>query len=259
MPLKTICRLIPFLFLASCVNLKKAIYFDDVPNSRIKSTVANLEPVFEPNDVLSISITSLNPNASAIFNNQPSPASLSTVSGTISNASGYLIDQDGYIQLPVIGNIKAAGLNKKQLKDYIVKTILDKQLLVDPVVTIRYLNFKVTVLGEVAHPTIVNVPNEKVTLLEALGLAGDITIYGKRDNVLILREEGEEKIIHRVNLNSAELLTSPYYYLKSNDVVYVEPNSARVAGSGRTTQILPIILSGLSFTAIILDRVTRSR
>jgi len=118
---------------------------------------------------------------------------------------------------------------------------------------VRQLNFKVSVLGEVAHPTVINVPSEKISLLEALGLAGDITIYGRKDNVLIIREENGVKKIKRLNLNDDELFTSQYYYLKSNDIVYVEANKDKVASTSRTTQVLPIVLSGLSLIAIIVQ------
>jgi polysaccharide biosynthesis/export protein len=128
-------------------------------------------------------------------------------------------------------------------------------LLIDPIVTVRMLNYRVTVLGEVARPTVVSVPNERISILEALGIAGDITIYGKKDNVLLIREEKGGKLIKRINLNSSEIFSSPYYYLKSNDIVYVEPNQARIATASRTQQLLPTILSALSFVAIILTRV----
>jgi polysaccharide export outer membrane protein len=118
------------------------------------------------------------------------------------------------------------------------------------------MNFRVTVLGEVRNPNVIPVPNEKISLLEAIGLAGDLTIYGKRENVLVIREENGQKIIKRINLNSNELLTSPYYYLKSDDVVYVEPNKSRVASS-RSSEWVPVVISALSFAAIIVDRVTR--
>jgi len=117
------------------------------------------------------------------------------------------------------------------------------------------LNFKVTVLGEVTKPSVISVTNEKITLLEALGLAGDISIYGKKDQVMVIREENGTKNIKYLNLNSSELFTSPYYYLKSNDIVYVEPSKAKVGSSTRSTQLLPIILSGLSFIAIIVDHL----
>ena len=121
--------------------------------------------------------------------------------------------------------------------------MVEKKLLVDPIVTIRFLNFKVTVLGEVAHPNVITVPSERISLLEAIGLAGDLTIYAQRDNVLVIRDEDGKKITHRLNLNSTELFNSPYYYLKSNDVVYVEPNKSKVASTGRANSGYPLLLA----------------
>ena len=149
----------------------------------------------------------------------------------------------------------AAGLTKQRLKEEITQMLVNSKLLIDPIVTVRYLNYRVTVLGEVARPTVVAVPNEKISILEAIGLAGDLTIYAKRDNVLLIREEKGSKVIKRINLNTSEIFTSPYYYLKSNDVIYVEPNNAKVASASRSQQLLPIVLSALSFVAIILTRV----
>ena len=127
-------------------------------------------------------------------------------------------------------------------------------MLVDPIVNIRYLNYKVTVIGEVGHPTVINVPNEKISLLEALGLAGDLTIYSKRDNVLIIREIEGAKSFQRINLNTNELFTSPYYYLKSNDVVYVETNKNKVASTSRGVIWIPVIFSAFA-TAVTLTYV----
>jgi polysaccharide export outer membrane protein len=157
--------------------------------------------------------------------------------------------------LPILGNIQAAGLSKNQLKNNITQMVLDKKLLIDPIVNIRHLNFEVTVIGEVGHPTVINVPNEKISLLKALGLAGDITIYGKKDNVLVIRETQGNKKVKHVDLNSKDFLTSPYYYLLPNDVVYVEPNKDKVASVGRGRQLVPAILSGLSVVVIVLDRI----
>jgi polysaccharide export outer membrane protein len=139
---------------------------------------------------------------------------------------------------------------------------LEKKLLLDPIVSIRFLNFRVTVLGEVGKPTVIPIPNEKISLLEALGLAGDLTIYGNRANVMVIREDvlpgkKEQRSIARVNLNSSELFTSPYYYLQSNDIVYVEPNKAKIASTSRAGQWLPVIFSGLSLAAIVADRLIR--
>lgn len=247
------------LFAISCVDTKKATYFNGLQDSVIKSTVENLEPVIQKNDLLSISVSSLNPEATAIFNS-PNVVVTQTITstGSASQASGYLVDQEGNIQFPVIGSIKAAGMSKKDLKEKIAKSLLEKKLLVDPSVSIRYLNFKVTVLGEVSRATVINVPNEKITLLEALGLAGDLTIYAKRDNVMVIREESTNKVIKRINLNSSEIFTSPYYYLRSNDIVYVEPNKSKISSTGRGQQILPVIFSSLSLAVSLIYLITRN-
>jgi polysaccharide export outer membrane protein len=168
-----------------------------------------------------------------------------------------LVNADGTIDLPILGAVTAAGLTKEELKTKITDIILSKKLLVDPIVDIRYLNYEVTVLGEVARPTVITVPNEKISLLKALGLAGDLTIYGKRDNVLLIREENGEKVTRHINLNSSDFFNSPYYYLKPNDVIYVQPNATKAATAGRSSQYLPIIFSVLSVVAIVLDRVIR--
>lgn len=235
----------------SCTNTKSATYFYGANDAKIRSASSIPESLIRKNDILSITITSLNPEAYPITTQEG--VANPNVNGQPINT--HLIDSDGSITLPLLGSIKAEGLTKTQLKEKIVNAFVEKELLKDPVVTIRYVNFRVTVLGEVNNPTVVPVPNEKISLLEAIGLAGDLTIFARRDNIMILREENDQKIIKRINLNSSELLTSPYYYLKSNDIVYVEPNKAKVATASRSVQWLPIILSGLTLIAIITDRV----
>lgn len=254
----TFCVLLVCFLQTSCVNTQKAIYFVSQSDTTLVSSAAIPETVVQKNDILGISVTSLNPAASAIFNTPNTTyAAASSTTGSSLQSSGFLVNPQGQIQFPILGNIKAAGLTTNQLREQIVKSLVDKKLLVDPIVSVRYLNYKVTVLGEVSNPTVINVPSEKISLLEALGLAGDITIYGKKDNVMVIREEENKKVIKRLNLNSNDLFNSPYYYLKSNDIVYVEPNKAKVGTSTRTSLLLPTILSGLSFAVIIIDRVTR--
>lgn len=248
-----------FIIFGSCVNTKRVSYFADLGEGLIPSSAVNLEPVINKSDILSISVTSPNPDATVMFNAPNMAANNTTIAtaGNISPASGYLVSQDGTIEFPALGKIVAAGITKEKLKQEITQKLLDSKLLIDPIVNIRLLNYRVTVLGEVARPTVVTVPNEKISILEAIGLAGDITIYGKKDNVLLIREEKGSKVVKRINLNSSEIFSSPYYYLKSNDVVYVEPNATRVAASSRSQQLLPTILSALSFVAIILTRVIK--
>jgi len=244
---------------ASCVNTKKAVYFNNIGDATLTPAVSDLEPVIKPNDILSITVSSLNPEASDVFNapNIPTSVVYSTSSTTTTQANGYLVDLEGSIQFPILGTIKVAGLTKGELKQRLTKTLLDKKLLVDPIVDIRYLNFRVSVMGEVSRPSVVTVPSEKISLLEALALAGDLTIYARRDNVMVIREENGKRIIKRIDLTSASLFTSPYYYLKSNDIVYAEPNKSKVASSGRATQWLPVIFSVLSFGIIALDVIYR--
>lgn len=251
-----------FISCPSCTNTKKATYFNGAQPGSIVSNTPIPESIIQKNDILNITVSSLNPEASAFFNTSSGGSSAGgTAPGAESSKSGgYLVSSDGYIQFPLLGNIKAEGLTKNQLKEKITQTILEKKLLVDPIVIIRFQNFRVTVLGEVNNPTVVSVPNEKISLLEAIGLAGDLTLYAKRDNVMLIREQkdpktgSESKLITRLNLNTSEIFTSPYYYLQSNDIVYVEPGKARVATTNRSNTWIPLLFSGLSLTIILIDQ-----
>jgi len=235
----------------SCSTVKKATYFNDLGDAEFKETTSSLEPVLQKNDILSITVSSLNIEAAEMFNvaNKTSAQGV-TFNGRPSPASGYLIDSDGYIQFPFIGAIRAAGLTKKDLRQYITKELIVRQLLLEPIVDIRYLNFKVSVLGEVNNPSVFIIPNEKVTLLEALGLAGDMTIYAKRDNVFLISEQDGVKNTKRIDLNSDELFNSPNYYLKSNDIVYVQPNKRKIRSTSVTAQWLGAIVGSLSLILI---------
>lgn len=168
---------------------------------------------------------------------------------------GFLVNEQGFIQYPVLGPIKVTGLTKKALTEYLHDQLTARKLLVDPVVSIRFLNYRVTILGEVSKPTVVNVTNEKISILEALGMAGDITVFGKRNNILLIREVDSQRIIRRIDLNDKHILNSAYYFLQSNDILYVEPTKSKIATADRSRQILPIALSSLSLLVIILDRL----
>lgn len=251
-----VVAVLPLIF--SCVNTRRATYFNNLLDSTSFGEAFIPDHIIKKKDILSINVSSLNPQASELFNiPNKTQVQSTTPTGELVQPAGYLVDQDGLIQFHELGKVRAEGLTQKQLQEYLRSTLLEKKLLLDPVIDIRVLNYKVTVLGEVARPTVVNVPTEKITLLEALGMAGDVTIFGKRDNVLIIREEGGKRIAKRVDLNSTQLFTSPYYYLKANDVVYVEPNKARVYSSTRTNLLLPAIISGISVLVIVVDRLTR--
>ena len=252
-----ICMLM--LSATSCISTKKVIYFSGVRDTAFKNlTDTTFESVVQSNDLLSITVSSLNPEATVIFNapNTPTISSATSMgSGSSLQTIGYLVNKSGNIQFPILGNVKAVGLTKTQLTDTIVSLLLRKNLLLGPIVNIRFFNFRVTVLGEVARPNVITVPSEKISLLEALGLAGDLTIYAERENIVLIREEDNHKVVRHINLNMADIFSSPYYYLKTNDIVYAAPNTNRLAAASNTRLMLPIIISGLSFIAIILTRV----
>ncbi|WP_202947102.1 polysaccharide biosynthesis/export family protein [Pedobacter agri] len=185
-----ILLLFVILYLSSCASSKKTVYFIDQQDAVLKASNLSSKNLVQPNDILSIAVTSLNPAATEVFN-KPNNSFVSTsgVNGATLQSPGYLVNNDGNIQFPILGQMKISGLSTNEIREKITKELVDKKLLVDPIVIVRQLNFKVSVLGEVARPSVVNVPNEKISLLEALGQAGDITIYGRKDNVMIVREE----------------------------------------------------------------------
>jgi len=258
--------------LSSCVQQRQIAYFQKALNQSDTIGVAQAYiPKIQPGDILAIPIGSLNPIASSFFNPYSSmpvtsdnvatsatPNSSNTATSTSVTAPslvqtsvpGYLVDANGNIELPLVGVVKVAGLTTITAKDTIKNRV--GKYLKDPTVTVRFLNYKISVLGEVLRPSVYVIPNETITLPEALGLAGDMTIFGKRDNVLIIRDVNGKKEFGRVNLNSRDLFSSPYYYLHANDVVYVEPSKGRIAQTDRTYQLLPVVLSALSFLSIIV-------
>lgn len=252
---RLVMLIIGSLILNSCGNMKDATYFSGTQDTKFMNEYKNWEPVIKPNDLLSIMVSSVNPEAAEIFNvSNTNTSQSSTVSGTTAQVSGYLVDQDGFIRFPILGAIKASGKTKKQIRELITAELENRELLLEPIVDIRYLNFKVSVLGEVKNPSVLTIPDEKVSILEALGLAGDITVYGERNNVVVISEEefGVKKF-SRVDLTSNEIFNSPNYYLKPNDIVYVEANKKKVASTSMTPQWFAVILSGLSLMVISIS------
>lgn len=252
--------------LSSCIQQKQIAYFQKAVNGSDTIAVAKAYvPKIQPGDILAIPVGSLSPLASSFFNpystmpvtsdNQQTGQNGNNSAGlatplTQSSAPGYLVDASGNIEMPLIGSIKLAGLTTSQARDTLKNRL--KYYLKEPTVNVRFLNYKISVMGEVLRPSVYVIPNETITLPEALSLAGDMTIYGVRNDVLVIRDENGKKVFGHVNLNSREVYNSPYYYLHANDIVYVEPGKGKIAQSDRTYQILPIVLSALSFISIIL-------
>lgn len=238
----------------ACNTSRRAVYFNNFTDSAFVSEHTYPEPVIQKNDLLSITVSSLNPKATELFNDPNFSGAKGNESGT-SESIGYLVGNDGTIIFPIIGKVKAEGLTKDQFVNSITTSLVKQELLIDPIVNVRFLNFKITVLGEVARPAVVNVPSERITILEAIGLAGDLTIYGRKDNVTLIREEDGKKVVRRLNLNSGDIFLSPYYYLKSNDIIYAEPNKSKIGSTNNSRQFIPILLSALSLLAIIVTQL----
>ena len=236
---------------ASCATTVNVPYFRDVPDSTKVKRVAEApytDPVIQPDDILAVTIITIDPTTAAPVNQAANVPV--TASGATQGVPGLLVDKDGNISLPILGTIKVAGLNTFQAK-MLLKTKAN-QYFKDPDVQLRFANFKVTVLGEVAHPATYILPNEKVSVLDALGLAGDLTIYGRRENVMIIRDNNGVKETARIDLNNTDLFKSPYFYLKQNDVVYVEPNKAKIVSSDAGQSKVVTIVASVTATILIL-------
>ena len=232
------------LLLVSCVAREKVLYLQQ---SAAVNSVTSYEPILQPDDVVMITVTSENPEVAAPYN-----LSVITVQGSTENAAGtqrmqtYILDKEGKIEFPMLGSIVLGGLTKTEA----VATLkgLLKDHINDAVINFRILNFKVTVLGEVQKPGTYTVSSERITLLEAIGMSGDMTIYGNRKNVLLIREKNGTKTTERIDLTKSDFLNSSSYYLSQNDVVYVEPNKTRINSS----VIGPNLTVGISALSLIV-------
>lgn len=220
----------------SCSAPSQVTYFQDLrPGESEQKVVAATEIKVRPGDKLSIIVNSRDPQLTQLFNlpyvGQQIGQGAVTANNTTNSSqgvSGYTVDEEGMIDFPVLGKIEIAGKNREEIAAFIKGELLAKNLVKDPVVTVEYMNLCISVLGEVTKPGRYSIDRDKVTVLDAISMAGDLTIYGKREKVLVLREEEGVQHVYGINLCSAEhLYTSPVYYLRQNDVVYVEPNNVR--------------------------------
>jgi polysaccharide export outer membrane protein len=236
----------------SCASRKNIAYFQDEPLEADLSMSTPEQLIYKTDDLLTI-------NVSAFVQETVAPFNLTVASSNnMGNASGiqgnlqlqtYLIDYNGNIEFPVLGTIKVAGLTRTELSEYLTKRI--SEYANDPIVNVRLTNFTVTVLGEVSRPGTFTIQDERVTLIEALGLASDLTIYGKRQNVRLIREIDGKKKFAEIDLTSINSVNSPVYYLQQNDVIYVEPNRARVRSSSYN-QNNGVIISAVGTLATIV-------
>ena len=240
------------VFLFSCSN-RSLSYFNDYDQSQVlKESILTKakNPIIQPGDLLEIIVTDLNPVAAAPFNRISNKSTEGgNASGSTGTSDGYLVDDNGIIDFPVLGRVKVGGVSKYDAK--LNLTNLLTNYLGKPNVSIRYLNYRITVVGEVNNPNTFVVPSERISLIEALGMAGDLTIYGKRDNVMIINETNSERTIVHLDLNKKETLNSPYFYLQPNDVVYVEPIKTRKDQAGLARTNIALLLSVVTAASLV--------
>ena len=256
--------LIGILFLlGSCRSTKTIPYMIDAEkiSAHAKAEKTVYEARIVPKDILSIAINTTLPEAARPFNLGSSAGSGVELTGTNAPLQNYIVDNEGNIEFPVVGTLHVGGLTRVQAQNLIKEKIYPAYLKEEPIVNVRFKNYKVSVLGEVTKPGSFTIENEQCTLLDALAMAGDLTIYGKRDNVLLIREHPDgKKETFRINLQDADFILNPeIYYLQQNDVVYVQPNKtkARSSALGAPSNFAMTIVSTLISVATLLITILR--
>ena len=239
--------LLVICLLSSCATKKEIVYFQDAENLTDKINEQTFEPIIESNDILYVSISSMNEAVLLPF--KRSTGLESNASNSNAGLQGYLVNVDGDIRFPVIGNVSVVGKTRGQVEADLKLEL--SEFITDVVVDVRIMNFKITVIGEVNNPGVYNIPDERVTLPQALGLAGDLSEDGKRENILVIREINGQQQVSRIDLTKTDFFSSPYYFLKQNDVVYVEPSTKWVKKSG----FIPDIPALLSLMTVVLSTI----
>jgi len=218
------------MFMISSCAKRNLTYFKDIGEEKdyVLDNGPFEEPMINAGDLLDIKVSTLNPESNVLFNYGIVSAENKGGAQVTQDAiiQGYLVDPEGNIDFPTLGKIKLAGKTREEAKSFLKGELAS--LVRDPKIEIRFLNFKVTVIGEVNRPSSFVVPTERITVLEALGMAGDMTAYALRENVLLIRETPNGKVIHRFDIGKKDILSSPYYYLKQNDVIYVEADKKKL-------------------------------
>ena len=261
---RSIFVLLLIALVTSCSSSKQVPYFQNIDQISLESSKGLYDAKIMPKDMLTITVITTDPKVAAPFNLsvQNTISSLGQLSTGAGSLQGYLVDNDGNINFPVIGKLHVLGLTKTQCQDLIRNKVAPYLAESEnPVVTVTMASYRVTITGEVNKPGVVPVSTEKMSIVEALAQAGDLTIYGKRNNIMLIRENADgQKEAHRLNLNDANLINSPYYYLQQNDIIYVEPNRVRAQNSaiGSSTTIWFSFVGIVTSVASLLVNILRN-
>ncbi len=261
--LSVVAMVAMILFMGSCSSSKQVAYFQNIDTISLAPSRGLFDAKIMPKDMLTITVLTTDPRVSAPFNLTVSRAvgtsgELNSSGGSL---QGYLVDNDGFINFPVIGKIHVQGLTKSECEERIRQRVLPYVAATEnPIVTVRMSSYHVTLIGSIGSK-IVPVPYEKMSIIEAIASGGDLSIYGRRDNVLLIREdESGQKHSIRLNLNDANIINSPYYYLQQNDVIYIEPNNVQKknSGIGSSTTIWFSVIGIVTSIASLLVNVLRN-
>ena len=244
------------VLMSSCSSVKNISYIQDKLLNNPEKLDAHAGIVVQPKDMLSIVVSSRNPELTSMFN-LPLVSYMAgseiVGSGGQQRIMGYVVDNEGCIDFPILGKLKIAGMTRWEVSDNIKSRLLKEGYLNDAVVTVEFMNFKVSVMGEVNAPGTYSVDGDKVTILQALSLARDLTIFGKRENVAVIRELNGVRTIYNINLCSVDLFKSPAYYLQQNDIVYVEPNPIKARQSTMDDKTMRVTSIALSSTSVLVS------
>lgn len=255
---KSIIYLTLLVLISSCRSRNLAYFSDIETNHEISQSLPEIPEVkIRPDDILSITVTTINAEANALFNTGEIIEQGATVNYDNMRSNlyreGYLVDNNGNVDFPVIGLVNIGGLTRTEAKTVLKDKLVN--VVKDPIINIRFLNYRITVVGEVNRPNTFTIPSEQITIFQALGMAGDMTVYGKRENVLVMRKENGNLNLKRLDLNKKDVVTSSYFYLQPNDVVYVEPDKAKGVQASTNTQFWAIASSILTVIVVLLTRI----
>lgn len=249
------------VFLTSCASSKEqtknAVYFSKLTDSLLQATTVEYEPMFQKGDILAIRVITPNQTSARLFNLPISYGSnIAGVQGSsqAEASEGYLVDEKGEITFPYLGKIMAAGQTRSSLTSNISSKL--KQYIDSAIVSIRLMNYRITVLGEVAQPGTFSIPSERVSVLDAIGLAGDLTVYGKRNNIRIIRTSANNRQTATLDLNKGDIFSSPFFYLRQNDIVYVEMNDRKIPNTDQSSiRNISIALGIISALGVVISTI----
>lgn len=241
---------IAYILLGSCISKKQIVYFQDLSDSvnapiAMVSTTKFVDPKIESNDILAVTLQTI------VQNKETNTPITTNSTGTFNELNGFLVDRNGFIELSLIGFVKVSGLTTTEARELIKQKA--KEFYKEPVVNVRIANFDIVVLGDVNKPGTITLPSEKASIIDAIALSGDLSLTAKRDNILLIRSEGDEKKYVRFDMRSSEMFQSPYFYLKQRDIIYVEPNKNKIQNSDNTLiRNLGILSSLVSLASLAL-------